>query len=93
MQNTFATTTGNFECDPEHAGFQNTPRTNLQTNKAQETCPERTFMESSDRKLSEGSPLSRELGDAERITAAHIIIKGYKMHAKMNYRIKNGGRD
>ena len=34
--------------------------------------------------------LYREIGDAERITAAHIIVKGYKMHAKMKYRIKNG---
>ena len=28
--------------------------------------------------------LWRELGDAERITAASIIVKGYKMHAEMN---------
>ena len=36
--------------------------------------------------------LSRELADAERITAARIIVKDYcdKMNAEMNYRIKMG---
>ena len=40
-----------------------------------------------------GSPLSQELGDAKRVTAAHIIVKAYKMHAKMKYRNKKWGRD
>ena len=65
----------------------------LQMINAQTTGPERNFIESSDRKQWQESTLSRELGDAERITAASIIVKGYKMHAEMKYRIKNGGRD
>ena len=85
--------TGNFERNPEHSGCQNTPHTDLQTIKDQRTGPERNSMESSDRKQSLGSPLLLELGDAERITATRIIVKGYKMHAKMKHRIKNGSRD
>ena len=50
VRNTFATTTRNFERYPEHSGCQKTPRTNLQTIKAQRTGQERNFMESSDRK-------------------------------------------
>ena len=52
VQDTFATTTGNFERDPEPTGCQNTPRTSLQTIKAQRTALERNFMESRDRKHS-----------------------------------------
>ena len=60
---------------------------------AQTTGLEHNFMESSDQKQLQGPPLSLELGNAERITSVRIIVKGYKMNAKMNHQIKNGGRD
>ena len=69
----------NCEVKPQHAGGQHwhswKAGTDQQTIRAEITGVERTRMKSSDRKQSQGSPLLRDLGDAERISAASIIVR------------------